>query len=174
MNARGVRALLKNRERGRRHEPEEANKVLIISKPFNNEACIFAKPNNVWLQSNLLVLDEGLTIFGKVAIPRRLNPCLVTVTSRCVQISCPRKSKIMRQFCFDAIFCVVHRDMSDDDRKRCSRNAEKFRLEEHASKSIELESNQFAIVTTKAGFHRGLIIILEAERYFIPQAMTNS
>jgi hypothetical protein len=163
VGVRGVSALL----RRKKHTSQECTSETgnpIQSKPFSNEGCIFEKPDAVWLQSNLSVYGAGLTICGKVIYSQRFVPKVVTVASNCVSFSNPVSGRVLGNFHFSDIFCIISGGMPEEKQMEYSRDREQFQTEYMISQKLELEANQFAIVTTKCSFHRGRTIIFRADR----------
>jgi hypothetical protein len=158
---RGVSALLR---RKKQNKDEAKLEISITKKAFSNEGSIFEKPDAVWLQSNLLVYSAGLTLCGKVLYPERFVPKLLTVASNCVSFSNPDSSRVLGRYHFSDIFCIVAGEMPEDKQIEYSRDREIFKAEYMVAQKLELEADQFAIVTTKCGFHRGSTHIFRAVR----------
>jgi hypothetical protein len=163
VGVRGVGALLRKKKRNtQENAPESEN--LIQAKAFSNEGCIFEKPDAVWLQSNLSVFSAGLTLCGKVLYSQRFVPKLITVASNCVSVSNLGNSRVLEKFHFSDIFCIISGEMTEEKQMEYSRAREQFETEYMTTQKLELEANQFAIVTTNCSFHRGRTIIFRAER----------
>ena len=166
----GVRALLKVKLNGKRKrgdqglEGKEDREDIAPSIPFSNENCIFGKPEAVWLQSHLSVFYPGLQIFGKVLVSSSFVPRLMTITSSHIQLSKPGNGKVLERFQFTDIFCIKRRDMPNDERMKFSRNIDVLKDEAAISDKMELERDQFAILTTKEGYHRGRVLIFATTR----------
>ncbi len=160
----GVGALLRRKKHKSQEITSESEYTVQQAKPFSNEGSIFEKPDAIWLQSNLSVYTAGLTVCGKVLYSQRFVPKTVTVASNCVSFSNPGSSRVIGKFHFSDIFCIISGGMPEGKQIEFSRDREQFKTEYMVSQNLELEDNQFAIVTTKCSFHRGRTIIFCANR----------
>ena len=163
VGVRGVGALLRRKKHASQENTADSEHPS-QAKPFSNEGCIFEKPDAVWLQSNLSVYSAGFTLCGKVIYSQRFVPKVVTVASNSVSFSNPGNSRVLGKFNFSDIFCIISGGMSDEKQMEYSRDREQFKIEYMVSQKLELEANQFAIVTTKCSFHRGRTIVFRADR----------
>jgi hypothetical protein len=164
VGVRGVSALLRKKRQPSQEELKTGSEKIIQKKAFSNEGSIFDKPDAVWLHSNLSVYSSGFTLCGRVLYSARFTPTLLIVASNYVSFSNPESGRVLGKFLFSDIFCIVTSGMSEEKLVEYSRDREKFQTEYIESQKLELEADQFAIVTTKCGLHRGRIHIFRATR----------
>jgi hypothetical protein len=165
MRGRGVSSLIRRKlSRKRPQEDPDDKKETAPLKPFSNDCAVDTKPDAIWLQSHVSVFSPGFQMYGRVILSSSFKPCVVTISSSSVQLTTKGSGRLLKSFQFCDIAGIKYREMPEEKLKKFARSAVQFEEEHSVLEKLELEQNQFAIVTTKCGFNRGQVIIFATTR----------